>query len=57
MEKTKYIGVVVASLAIILTQAWFTTVVFGWFAVQVNIWQALGMIILMKSITSMTSNK
>jgi|14_taG_2_1085336.scaffolds.fasta_scaffold10082_1 hypothetical protein len=52
-----YIGIVAASLAILLTQAWCMTVILGWFAVQINMWQALGMIILIKSITSRSSDK
>ena len=51
------IGITVATLLIVWCQAWFLTVVFSWFNLYLNIWQALGMVILMKSIVSMTSNK
>jgi len=43
------IGATLAVIAIIALQAWFMTIVFSWFNLQITIWQSLGIILLLKS--------
>ena len=60
MEERKVgymIGAIVATLLILWCQAWFMTVIFSWFNLYLTIWQALGIVILIKSITMVANDK
>mgnify|MGYP003110577180 FL=1 len=60
MEERKVgyiIGATVATLLILWCQAWFMTVIFSWFNLYLTIWQALGIVILIKSITMVANDK
>ena len=51
------IGATLAVIAIIALQAWFMTIVFSWFNLQITIWQSLGIILLLKSILASVNDK
>jgi len=51
------IGATVATLLILWCQAWFMTVIFGWFNLNLTIWQGLGIVVLIKSISTFTTDK
>ena len=60
MEERKVgymIGAIVATLLILWCQAWFMTVIFTWFNLYLTIWQALGIVLLIKSITMVVNDK
>ena len=60
MEERKVgymIGAIVATLLILWCQAWFMTVIFTWFNLYLTIWQALGIVLLIKSITMVANDK
>ena len=51
------IGITVATMLILWCQAWFLTVIFSWFNLYLTIWQGLGIVLLIKSISSIGSDK
>jgi hypothetical protein len=60
MEERKVgymIGAIVATLLILWCQAWFMTVIFSWFNLYLTIWQAIGIVVLIKSITMVVNDK
>ena len=60
MEERKVgymIGAIVATLLILWCQAWFMTVIFSWFNLYLTIWQAVGIVVLIKSITMVVNDK
>ena len=60
MEERKVgymIGAVIGTLFLLWCQAWFMTVIFSWFNLYLTIWQAVGIVVLIKSITMVANDK